>query len=82
MKLTLQLLLSGVLLAVLLVFGGCETEPPATPQTSPIKTIKRDDMLVVARFLDEGTLKERYGPKYNPFIASMATSPDVGEISV
>lgn len=51
------------------LLSGCETPPLPQTQDSPVKTVKRNDYLVVARFLDEGTLKARYGARHNPFIA-------------
>ncbi len=59
------LMVSGTLWA----FASCASEPPAETRDSPLKTAKREDYFVVARFMDEGTLKGRYGPRFNPFIS-------------
>ena len=58
-----------VLLSVALSFLwiGCASEPLAI-KGNPVKTFKSDSFLLTTIFLDEMTLKTRYGKKNNPFI--------------
>ena len=58
-----------VLLSVTLSFLwiGCASEPLAM-KGNPVKTYKSDSVTLTAIFLDEMTLKKRYGKKNNPFI--------------
>ncbi len=58
-----------VLLAVMLsiLWIGCASEPLAM-KGNPVKTFKSDSFLLTTIFLDEMTLKTRYGKKNNPFI--------------
>ncbi len=53
----------------LLILAACESPPPPATQDSPLKTVKRDFALTVVRFMDEATLKSRYGWPHNPFIS-------------
>jgi hypothetical protein len=46
---------------------GCAGEP-LTMEGSPVKTFKGDSFTLTTIFLDEMTLKKRYGKKNNPFI--------------
>jgi hypothetical protein len=59
-----------VLMPLLLLLVSCESEPPPATQKGALKTEKIDQLLVVARFLDEETLKLRYGRRHNAFISA------------
>jgi hypothetical protein len=55
--------------AVLVLTIACESEPEVTTQDSPLKIVRTDDYFLIVRFMDETTLRARYGRTYNPFIS-------------
>lgn len=62
-------ILSVLLLAILCsVWMSCGSEPLVL-KGNPVKTYKSDLVTFTAIFLDELTLKKRYGGKNNPFIS-------------
>jgi len=73
MRLLYRPLTAAGLIAAL---AACQTPPVSRTQDSPLKAARREGYFVVARFMDEGTLRERYGARLNPFIAvSHALTP-------
>lgn len=72
--LTLSVMKSCLLLALtLVVLSACETAPVLQTQSESLKAVRRDGYFAVVRFLDDDTLKERYGARYNPFVARPRT---------
>jgi hypothetical protein len=53
--------------------AACQTQPVLQTQGEALRAVRRDGYFVVVRFLDDNTLKARYGERFNPFIARPRT---------
>lgn len=49
--------------------AACQTPPVLQTQSEPLRAVRRDGYFAVVRFLDDNTLKDRYGARFNPFVA-------------
>ena len=63
----LKILSALLSVALSFLWIGCASEPLALTG-NPVKIFKSDSLTLTAIFLDEMTLKKRYGKKNNPFI--------------
>jgi hypothetical protein len=61
------------MLPVVALIAACQTRPVLQTQDEPLRAVRRDGYFAVVRFLDDTTLKERYGARFNPFIARQRT---------
>jgi len=71
-KRNLYLLIALVLLAGLIT-GCVTTRQPLVLQDEPIKSAEAEDLKVTMRFLDDPTLKAKFGERTNPFLTDYFT---------